>query len=318
MNELVEISPDYLPTQVEESARKYATNRHARNTLRAYVSDIAIFAEWCSTRNIRAFPAEPRILAGFLADQADRGVSASTLKRRLAAIRAVHRAYNLNDPTSAEIVRGQLTGIRNAKGSAAHPKDALVAEQIRTIARHLSKEPGLTAIRDKALILLGFAAALRRSELVDLKVNDLEFGTDGLTITIRRSKTDQGGQGQTVAVRPGIGETCPLEALKAWLSHLPGPSGPIFRRIRKGGRLAEPLAAGSVAAIVKARAAECGIDADNLAGHSLRSGALTTGARLGANQWQLRQLSRHRSTQSLDSYVRAVDAFENHPLKGAL
>ena len=176
-------------------------------------------------------------------------------------------------------------------------------------------KPTATDYRDRALLLLGFAGALRRSELVALNVEDLDFCIEGLRVTIRHSKTDQAGATQQIAIPFGSRpETCPVTAVKRWLDYRSIDTGAIFRRLDRDDR----LDAAAVGAILKKRAEAAGLDPERFSAHSLRSGLLTSAAMNGASIWKLMDQSRHKSVQTVRAYVRAADAFKDHPGKGLL
>ena len=177
---------------------------------------------------------------------------------------------------------------------------------------------GLKGLRDRALILLGFAGAFRRSELVALDVADLEETDEGYRITIRRSKTDQEGVGAVIAIVRG-GSTCPVKAVRAWLAASGISEGPLFRPVAKGGRLgARRLTANSVCDLVKAYAVRLGLNAADFGAHSLRSDFLTSAARRGASVFKMRDVSRHKSMDVLQAYVRDADLFRDHAGAGLL
>jgi site-specific recombinase XerD len=169
----------------------------------------------------------------------------------------------------------------------------------------------LIGARDRALLALGFAGAFRRSELVALQVEDLAPCADGLRVTVRRSKTDQEAQGQTIAILRGVC-ICPVEAVDAWLAKAGINTGFVFRSVLKGGRLGGPLPAQSVAHIVKAYATRAGLDARIFSGHSLRAGFCTSAAEHGASVWKMMDVSRHKSVQTLRGYVRNAESFKDH------
>jgi site-specific recombinase XerC len=196
-----------------EKAADLARQEKAQATRRAYVSDFAIFRGWCAGRGVSALPATPESVAGFLACEVDRGIRPSTIGRRVAAIRYAHKLAGHAVPTDDERVKATVRGIRRSLGTAPHKKTPATAE--RVIAMALGTGDGLKGLRDRALLLLGFAGAFRRSELVALDCEDIEENETGLKITIRHSKTDQEGEGATIAIVRGS-IACPVEALKAW------------------------------------------------------------------------------------------------------
>ena len=210
-----------------------------------------------------------------------------------------------------------MRGIRREHGTAVVQKAPVLASQIRSMAA-LADPATLTGLRDRALLLLGFAGALRRSELVGVRVEDLEETPRGLQLTIRRSKNDQEGVGVSIPVIRG-GEFCPVEAVKCWREAAGIDTGPLFRRVRRGDRLgAAPLSPYAVALIVKKYTARLGLDPRGFAGHSLRSGFLTSAAMNRASLFKLREVSRHKSLNTLQVYVRQAEAFDDHAGEGLL
>jgi integrase len=294
-----------LPATLTESVKHYKRAAMADNTRHAYAIDCRIFAQWAISRRLRPFPAEPDTLAAFIADQAATGVlAASTISRRVAAIVRVHRAKNWPSPVN-EAVREVLAGVRRELGTRPAGRDPLVYEDMRRIIA-CTDGPDRLAIRDRALLLLGWYGALRRSELAALRVEDIAETPEGLIIDIPRSKTDQDAAGQQIAVPRGVSaQMCPVAALHAWLDRAHIASGRIF-----------PLTGYAIALIVKRRARAAGIDPARVSGHSLRSGALTSAAMAGAGVFKLRELSRHRSTRSLEGYVKRIDLWKDHALIG--
>jgi site-specific recombinase XerD len=305
-----------LPVADLESAATFARNEKAPATRAAYRSDFTLFRTWCNAKGVHALPASPETVAAFLAHEAERGSAASTITRRCAAIRYAHRLAELEPPTNSERVRATLRGIRRTVGAAPARKTPVLAEQARAMA--LSAPDGLKGLRDRALLLLGFAGAFRRSELVALDVADLEETEDGLKIIIRRSKTDQEGHGETIAIIRG-GACCPVKAVKAWLLASGIGEGAAFRPVAKGGRLGiERLTDQSVCNIVKAYADRIGLKAADFGAHSLRAGFLTSAARRGASVFKMRDVSRHKSMDVLQAYVRDADLFRDHAGAGLL
>ena len=246
----------------------------------------------------------------YLADRAAT-LKPSTLSRRLAAISVQHRQAGSHLDTRAPQIRDVLTGIRREKakeGVTTTKKTAAVSDDIRAMVGTLGVTP--LGIRDRALLLLGFAGAFRRSELVGLNVEDIGVRREGLAVTIGRSKTDQEGEGRQVAICYGSDPaTCPVRAVKAWLD-LVGSSGPVFRSINKGGRIgSERLSDKAVALVVKRTAEAAGLDPELYSGHSLRSGFATTAARNGASEAAIMRQTGHRSLTVLRGYIRAGGLF---------
>lgn len=308
------LPPATLAADVEKAA-DLAREEKAAATRRAYRSDFQIFGVWCAARAASALPAAPATVAGFLAAEAERGARPSTIGRRVAAIRYAHKLAGLEAPTDDERVKATVRGIRRTVGTAARKKAPATAERVISMA--LGTGPGLKGLRDAALLLLGFAGAFRRSELVALDCEDIEEIDAGLRITIRRSKTDQEGAGATVAVVRGS-IACPVAAVKAWRDAAGIHSGPLFRSIRKGGRIGARLTDQSVADIVKTHAARVGLDPAAFAGHSLRAGFLTSAAKRGASIFKMMDVSRHQSVDTLRGYVRDAEIFKDHAGTGLL
>lgn len=305
-----------LPPQEVETAKGYIAGQLAEATRRAYVSDCRIFSAWCATRGIAPLPAAPEAVATFLATEAAQGVKYATLSRRAAAINFLHETAALDSPTKSNLVRAALKGIRRSIGVAPVKKAPATARKLVEMVRHCPET--LQGRRDKALLLLGFAGAFRRSELVALTVEDLAEEASGYRVTIRQSKTDQEGKGQTIAITRGEVH-CPVAAVKAWLEAASITEGPVFRPVAKGGRVQrEPLSTKSVAAIVKAYAKLAGFAPEEFAGHSLRAGFLTSAAEAGANIFKMVEVSRHRTIETVRGYVRSAELFKDHAGAGLL
>jgi site-specific recombinase XerD len=308
-------APDALATDLNR-ASEYARAEKATATRKAYTSDFAIFRAWAAAREASPMPAAPETIAAFLASQAASGVRASTLGRRVAAIRYAHKLAGHPLPTDDERVRATMRGVRRSLGTATTKKAPATAD--RLIAMAATGTGRLADLRDRAILLLGFAGAFRRSELVALDVADMAETKDGLLVTIRQSKTDQEGRGATVAVVRGR-IACPVAALQEWLAAAAITEGPIFRPVTKSGK-ARPvrLTDRSVATIVKARAARLGFDPMSFGGHSLRAGFLTSAAARGASIFKMMDVSRHRSVDTLRGYVRDTELFRDHAGTGLL
>jgi site-specific recombinase XerD len=319
MNALVTIERPALPVELTgtlELAADFAKASKALATQTAYASDFRIFEAWCTARGLCALPATPAALCGFLADEATVGRRASTLGRRLAAIRYFHRAAGYDSPTGDEAVKATLSGIRRTIGAAPVRKRAATSDMVIAMS---ATGTSLRALRDRAIILLGFAGAFRRSELVALDVEDLEEAPEGLLVTIRRSKTDQEGIGRKVAIPRGE-IACPVVALRAWLE-AGITAGPVFRRVlnKRNQRLTQArLGPRNVATIVKAAVAKLGLESAAFAGHSLRAGFVTSAVKRGANLIKITDVTGHRSLEMLKTYSRDAEAFVGHAGAGLL
>ena len=294
-----------------ETAKNYIDQSLSFATRKAYASDVKIFSAWCAAHAVVDLPASPETVALFLASQADAGRAASTLNRRLAAIQYAHQAAGHATPTAHKGVTAALKGIRRAKGTAPSKKKAATADIVKEMVRYCPHT--LTGKRDRALLLLGFAGAFRRAELVALTVADLTFEADGLRVIIRKSKTDQEAAGQVVAIPHGSLLFCPVAALKQWLAVAGIEAGAVFRAVGKGSRVGQAaLSDKSVANRVKHYAGQVGLDAADFAAHSLRAGFVTSAAEAGASIFKMAEVSRHRSTDVLAGYVRSANLFKDH------
>jgi integrase len=249
-----------------------------------------------------AFPAAPETLARFLTERADNGYAVSTLRRYVSAIRTAHVADGFDDPTKAPLIAAVIDGIARERGTASEGKAALSLVELSRIIGALPETH--LGVRDRAIILLGFAAALRRSELAALDIEDLRFTEDGVELLIRASKTDQRRAGQHVFVPLGD-RLCPVVALRHWLEISEFATGPVFRRISRGDRVLDTRLSGQgIATAVKRAGGAVGLDPDTLGGHSLRAGFVTEAARRGETAYRIMATTRHRSTESLKAYIR--------------
>lgn len=316
MNELVTIvipPASALVTIAEEelaAVRAFAEMEKSAGTRRAYRSDFRIFTAWCDVRGVCPLPALPGVVSAFLSGEATGGLKASTIGRRGAAIVYAHKLAGYEPPTSAETVRAVVRGIRRSIGTAPVRKAPATADVVMQM---LSLCPDtLAGKRDRALLALGFAGAVRRSELVALTVADLVDAPDGYRITIRQSKTDQEAAGQEIAIPRGY-RIRPVQHVQEWLAASGITEGAVFRPVLKGNRVqAEALTPHSAAQIVKAYAKRAGLDPASFAGHSLRAGFLTSAAESGASIFKMMDQSRHKSVDTLRSYVRRADLFREH------
>ncbi|MGI8724691.1 MAG: site-specific integrase [Methyloceanibacter sp.] len=292
------------------AANDYATASKSAATRRVYRTDAADFAAWCERHAVDALPATVETVAAYLASLARSGLKASTITRRCAGIRYMHRLAGLESPTSNEAVKAVLSGIRRSIGTAVIRKEPATAEMLRVMIADTPED--LRGLRDRALLLLGFAGALRRSELVTLDVRDLEETNEGLLVHIRKSKTDQEGIGDFVSIPHGS-RLRPVGGLTAWLQAAGITEGPIFRSIKKGGSVTlERLSDRSVAQILKRRAESAGFDSTLFSGHSLRAGFVTSALHHGADILRVMDVTRHREVSTLKTYDRRAKAFKQH------
>ena len=294
-----------------EQAREYVKASKAPNTVRAYRSDWAGFVAWCEGQGVASLPAAPETIALYLTHQAP-AVTVATLGRRLVSIGQAHRAAGHEDPTKALAVKAVWQGIRRTKGTAPKCKAPAVTEEVRRMVEALPA--GLLGARDRALLLVGFAGAFRRSELVGLNRADVAITLEGLVITLRRSKTDQEGEGRKVGIPYGSRPaTCPVRALTGWLDAAGISEGPIFRPVNRHGQLGAGRLSGYGVALVVKRAAEAaGLEPANYAGHSLRAGLATSAANAGASERAIMAQTGHKSVNMVRRYIRDGSLFRDN------
>jgi len=299
-----------------EAAHGYMEASRSDATRRAYASDWRIFIRWTVERGLTALPASPETVCAFLASQAESGTKASTLGRRLASIRLAHTSAGLEPPTSSEAVKTTMKGVRRSIGTKPAQKAPATSDRLLDMVSYTPSS--LRGVRDRAILLLGFAGAFRRSELSAIAASDIEEVDGGLRVHIRSSKTDQEGEGQTVPVIRGD-KACPVEAVMAWIEAAGIEDGFLFRMMRRGDKVTpSPLSGRSIGDLVKAYAAKAGYKAEDFAGHSLRSGFLTSAAENGAGLFAMMDVSRHRSVESVRGYVRRAEEFKDHAGTGLL
>lgn len=314
-------TPQALANPLTEGAqrvRKYLQAGKAANTRRAYASGVTgqpsaraekmrkfpTFAAFCDERGYTTLPADPATVADYLTHLADMGATVATIEQRRAAIANAHKAQASN-PCSSELVKETMKGIRRERGIMAKPKAALSRDELRAVVAALPDT--LRGKRDRALLLMGWAGAFRRSELVALTVADVDIKRDRLTVTIQRSKTDQEGQGlyKTLPTLPNDPALCPSKAYTAWINAAGINSGPIFRSIDRWGHVStgtEPMQGNEVARIIKAACKVANIDPRKFAGHSLRSGFVTEATNAGANDGDIMEQTGHKSSATLRRY----------------
>jgi integrase len=303
--------PDMVPAVLLDQAREFLRRARSANTRRAYAADWRDFAAWCGGHGAAALPAAPETVTLYLAARAAT-CRVSTLSRRVTAISQAHLAAGFDSPAQAAVVRTVMKGIRREKGSVAAAKKPLLVEDLRVM---VALQPGsLRGLRDRALLLVGFAGAFRRSELVALDWEDVEFTRAGLAVRIRRSKTDPEGQGRRVGIPHGrVSACCPVRALEAWRDEAGGDRGPVFHPVdRHGNLLPARLSDKAVARIVKRAVAAAGTDPADYAGHSLRAGFATAAAMGGASERAIMNQTGHRSLVVARRYIREGSLFRDN------
>jgi integrase len=293
------------------SVHDFAKASWAEATRRAYQGDWADFTAWCGACGATFLPAPPATVGAYLADLAS-DHKVATIQRRLASINAAHRLAGETSPTSTEEVRLVLQGIRRLSGVVQDQVRAVTLDELRRMVVALPDD--LAGSRDRALLLVGFAGAFRRSELVALDVDDLGTTEDGVIVNIRRSKTDQVAAGRQVGLPYGSSpKVCPVSFLRHWLEMTLITSGPVFRKVDRHGHLGtEQLSPSTVAQVVKRAAALAGLDATVFSGHSLRAGLATAAAANGATETMIMAQTGHRSTAMVRRYIRRGNLFRQN------
>ncbi len=309
-----------LETEIA-AARSFRRRAKAHNTVRAYESDWRSFTTWCDARELDPLPARPEAVATYLAALAIEGKADSTIARHLAAIGWQHRQRGTMPPTARDdrmVIADTLAGIR--RDQRARPSARKAAITAADLARMIALAPGQTtrAIRDRAILAIGLAAALRRSELVALQLADVAFAPEGFRVTIRHSKTDQTGTGQTIAVPSGR-TLMPGARLQQWLAVRGAAPGPLFLRLdRDGSPGDQPMSDRSIARLIQHYAKAAGLDPATVGGHSLRAGFLTEAARNRASIAKMQEVSRHKRIDVVMGYIRNSELFDDHAGDGFL
>jgi len=290
---------------LEFETLKNLRNSKSHNTLRAYQSDYKDFSLFCKKNGLSSMPTEPRILSLYLTKLSTTS-KFSTLKRRIASISVIHKMKGHYLDTKHPIIMENLLGIKRVKGSHQSTKKPILISELKMIINVIGKlkQSNLKKIRDKALILIGFAGGFRRSELVNLNYEDLEFVNEGIKIFIKRSKTDQSGEGMIKAIPYFENQDfCPVLSLKNWIEISNVNKGKIFNISDK-----------SVALIIKKYASIAGLDSNRYAGHSLRSGFATSAAEAGAEERNIMSMTGHKTTQMVRRYIQEANLFKNNAL----
>ena len=290
----------------------------ANNTIRAYKSDFKDFGLFCVKNGFKPLPSEPKIVSLYLTHLSTKDIKISTLKRRLVSIGMIHKLKGHYLDTKHPAIIENIMGIKRRKGSIQKGKKPILINDLKAIINAINeqKTEQIKKLRDKSIILIGFSGGFSRNEIVALNYEDLEFVSEGLKIAIRRSKTDQFGEGAIKAL-PYFNnpEFCPTITLKKWLDISKISNGPIFRRFAKGSNLSENrLTDQSVALLIKEYLKLAGIDNKNYSGHSLRSGFATTTADSGADERSIMAMTGHKSSEMVRRYIKEANLFKNNAL----
>lgn len=302
---------------LKAKAADYARAAVAPATVRAYAKRLRAFGQWCEARGLSAMPASPEAVALYLTDRAGQGEATATLALALSALSQANIKAGFPSPRLDPGLRSIWAGIvksRAAEGDAQRQARALDPGQLR---RMVKTGRGLVAVRDRALLLLGFASGCRRSELAALNVGDVEETPEGLIVRIGRSKTDQAGKGREIGIPHGSGVTCPVRAWQAWRAEHAAETGPAFVGVQYGKATASRLDGGSIARAVKRAAKRAGLrGVAEISGHSLRAGLCTAAAKAGKSSAAIKAQTGHRSDASLARYIRRGTIFEDNAADG--
>ena len=313
MNELV----TDLKALHEETLNNLKSSK-AINTIRAYKSDFKDFGAFCAKHSFRVLPTEPKIVALYLTYLSGKDAKMSTLKRRLVSIGMIHKLKGHYLDTKHPVIIENLMGIKRTKGSIQRGKKPILINQLKAIVDVINEEKTeeIKKIRDKSIILVGFGGGFRRTELVSVDYEDIEFVPEGVKITLRRSKTDQFGEGMTKGLPYFSNEIyCPVVHLKKWIKISNIKDGPVFRRFAKGCSLtSNRLTDQSVVLLIKRYLALAGIENKNYSGHSLRSGFATVSAESGADERSIMAMTGHKTTQMVRRYIKEANLFKNNAL----
>ena len=290
----------------------------ANNTLRAYKSDFNDFSLFCVKNGFKSLPSDPKIVSLYLTYLSSKDAKMSTLKRRLVSIGVIHKLKGHYLDTKHPSIIENIMGIKRRKGSIQLSKKPLLINYLKELINAIDKQKKeeIKKFRDRSIILIGFSGGFRRNEIVSLDYEDLDFVTEGLKINLRRSKTDQFGEGFKKAL-PYFDNSqyCPVVSLKKWIEVSKITSGPVFRRFTKGSRLSnDRLTDQTVALLIKEYLKLAGIDSKNYSGHSLRSGFATSAAESGVEERNIMAMTGHKSTEMVRRYIKEVNLFKNNAL----
>ncbi|MDA7486762.1 site-specific integrase [Candidatus Pelagibacter ubique] len=290
----------------------------AKNTIRAYKSDFNDFGLFCAQNGFKSLPSEAKIISLYLTQLSTKEVKISTIKRRLVSIGVIHRLKGHYLDTKHPLIVENLMGIKRRKGSIQNGKKPLLINNLKRLINVIDqqKKEQIKILRDRTIILIGFSGGFRRNEIVSLDYDDLDFVEEGLKINIKRSKTDQFGEGSIKGL-PYFDNSqyCPVVSLKNWIDIAKINSGSLFRRFSKGSRLTEKrLTDQTVALLIKEYLKLAGVDNKNYSGHSLRSGFATSAAESGAEERSIMAMTGHKSSEMVRRYIKEANLFKNNAL----
>jgi len=290
----------------------------APNTIRAYQSDFNDFCLFCNKNGFKFLPSDPKIVSLYLTHLSTNRSKMSTLKRRLVSIGVIHKLKGHYLDTKHPAIIENIMGIKRRKGSIQKGKKPLLINSLKVIINVIDEQnkEEIKKLRDRSIILIGFSGGFRRNEIVSLNYDDLDFVAEGLKIAIRRSKTDQFGEGSIKALPYfDSSQYCPVVSIKKWIEIANISSGPLFRRFSKGSKLTDNrLTDQTVALLIKEYLVLAGIDSKNYSGHSLRSGFATSAAESGVEERSIMAMTGHKSTEMVRRYIKEANLFKNNAL----
>jgi len=293
-------------------------NSKAVNTVRAYKSDFKDFGLFCVQNGFKNLPTEPKIVSLYLTHLSTKDIKISTIKRRLVSIGVIHKIKGFYLDTKHPIIVENLMGIKRRKGTVQKGKKPILINDLKKLIDVINEQKieDIKKLRDKSIILIGFSGGFRRNEIVSLNIEDLDFVFEGLKITVRKSKTDQFGEGLIKGIPHFDNKLyCPVTTVRRWLNVSKIKEGPLFRRFSKGSKLSENrLTDQTVALIIKEYLNLAGINSSNYSGHSLRSGFATSAAEAGAEERSIMQMTGHKSTEMVRRYIKEANLFKNNAL----
>ncbi len=303
---------------LKEETNLNLKNSKAINTIRAYKSDFADFDLFCVKNGLKSLPSKPEIVSLYLTNLSTKNAKISTIQRRLVSIKMIHKLKGHYLDTKNPSIVENIMGIKRRKGSIQNGKKPIKINNLKNIINVIDEQKNqeIKKLRDRSIILVGFSGGFRRNEIVSLDYDDLEFVSEGLKINLKRSKTDQFGQGSLKGL-PYFENSrfCPVVSLQKWIKISNISSGPLFRRFKKGSNLSENrLTDQSVALLIKEYLELAGIDSKNYSGHSLRSGFATSAAEAGVEERNIMAMTGHKSPEMVRRYIKEVNIFKNNAL----
>jgi len=306
-----------IKTLQEETLLNLQSSK-ANNTVRAYKSDFNDFGVFCAQNGFKSLPSEPNIVSLYLTHLSTKDAKISTLKRRLVSIGVIHKLKGHYLDTKHPSIIENIMGIKRRKGSIQKAKKPILINSLKLLINAIDKQNNqeIKKFRDRSIVLIGFSGGFRRNEIVSLDYDDLDFVPEGIKINIKRSKTDQFGEGFIKALPYfDSSQYCPVISLKKWLDISKITSGPVFRRFLKGSKLSENrLTDQTVAILIKEYLNLAGINSKNYSGHSLRSGFATSAAESGVEERNIMAMTGHKSTEMVRRYIKEANLFKNNAL----